>query len=122
MVRITIAKSSQQDHSANSQGLNLHVHHTTPQTRRQGLRVPPEDIHHHGPGHTRENGVGIIRDLSTCVGRNERREGVHIGLHSEFGEGKHHSREHVNYDLEYVSTARHERRGGSPPKSNIPAD
>lgn len=62
--------------------------------------MPPENIHDHRPGHTRENGVGIIRDLSACIGCDEGGEGVHVRLDSELGESEHHTGEDVNNDLD----------------------
>lgn len=79
---------------------NIHIHHATPQTRRQRLRVPAENVHDHRPGHTGENGVSIIRDLRAGIGCDEGGERVHVGLDGELGKSKHHTRKDINNDLD----------------------
>ena len=40
-----------------------HITHTTPQTTLHTLRMPPEDIHDHGPTQTGKNWPSILRHL-----------------------------------------------------------
>lgn len=66
---------------------HLHVDHATPQTRHQGLGVPAENVHDHSPGHTGEDGPGMVGDLGASLSAEEGGEGVHVGFDGKFGEG-----------------------------------
>lgn len=79
---------------------DIHIDHTTPQARRQGLRVPSENIHDKGPAAAGECGPGVIVNLGPGFGGEERGEGVHVGFDSEFAEGQHHASEDVDDNLE----------------------
>lgn len=78
---------------------DAHVDHATPQTGRQGLGVPPEEVHDKRPGQTGKGRPGIVGDRGAGFGGDEGGERVHVGLDGEFREGEHHASEDVDDNL-----------------------
>lgn len=80
---------------------DAHVDHATPQTGRQGLRVPSEKIHDECPAETGKGRPGIVGDLGAGFGGDEGGERVHVRFDGEFGEGEHNAGEDIDDNLNW---------------------
>ena len=77
---------------------NLHILHTSLQTRLQHLRIPSKQPHHQPPTHRRKNRPRIPHQPLLHLRRQSQPAGP-LALHTEFRKAEHHPREDIDDNL-----------------------